>query len=141
MCCGNCLFFRKKMNALALLYVGFGGAFGSIARYALVNLIARFNATPFPYGTVAVNVFGSLLIGIWIASITVMPSARAKDLHLLFAVGVLGGFTTFSGFSLDVFLLGERELYLQMALYIILSVMLSLAALLLGMWLVKLAAA
>jgi len=128
------------MNSLALLYVGFGGAFGAIGRYMLTHFIARFNETPFPHGTLAVNVSGSLLMGIWIAAVTIMPPERSKDLHLLFAVGVLGGFTTFSAFSLDVFLLGERELYVEMAMYIAASVILSLAALLLGMWLVKVAA-
>jgi len=128
------------MNALVLLYVGFGGAFGSMLRYALIDVVKRFNEGPFPLGTLAVNVIGCFLMGIWIASMTVMPSARAKDLHLLFAVGALGGFTTFSAFSLDVFLLGEQELYLSMAVYIASSVILSLAALLLGMWLVRVVA-
>ncbi len=129
------------MNALALLYVGFGGAFGAMMRYTLVDLVARFNTTAFPFGTVAVNVIGCLLMGMWIASMTVFPISKAKDLHLLVAVGALGGFTTFSAFSLDVFLLGERELYAHMALYIGASVICSLMGLLLGMWLVKLVAA
>lgn len=129
------------MNALALLYVGFGGAFGSMLRYALIQVIARFNETAFPYGTLTVNVVGSLLMGIWLAAITLIPASQAaRDLHLLFAVGVLGGFTTFSSFSMDVFMLGERELYIEMAMYIGVSVILSLMALLLGMWLVKLVA-
>ena len=130
------------MNALALLYVGFGGAFGAMLRYALVDLVGRFNGGAFPYGTLAVNVLGCMLMGAWIATMTVMPgAAKAKDLHLLIAVGALGGFTTFSAFSMDVFLLGERELYIHMALYIGASVILSLAGLLAGMWLVKLVAA
>lgn len=129
------------MNALALIYVGFGGAFGAMLRYALSDLVARINTTPFPYGTLTVNVLGCLLMGMWIAAMTVLPAAKAKDLHLLFAVGALGGFTTFSAFSLDVFLLGERELYIEMALYIAASVILSLVALLFGMWLVKVLAA
>jgi fluoride exporter len=129
------------MNALALLYVGFGGAFGAMLRYATTDLVARFNSAGFPYGTLVVNVVGCLLMGVWIALMTVMPAAKAKDLHLLFAVGALGGFTTFSAFSLDVFLLGERELYLQMAMYIVGSVILSVMALLAGIWLVRMVAA
>lgn len=130
------------MNALALLYVGFGGAFGSMLRYAVGQWVMRYNDTPFPYGTLAVNVLGSLLMGMWLAAITVIPANQGiRDLHLLFAVGVLGGFTTFSGFSFDIFMLGERQLYTEMALYIGVSVLLSLIALLLGMWLVKLVAA
>lgn len=129
------------MNALALIYVGFGGAFGSMMRYAVTDIISRFNVSGFPYGTLAVNVIGCLLMGIWIACMTIIPTAKAKDLHLLFAVGALGGFTTFSAFSLDVFLLGEKEMYLPMAIYIFTSVIMSLAALLFGMWLVKMVAA
>lgn len=129
------------MSALTLIYVGFGGAFGAMLRYSLIGVIARLHSSDFPLGTIAVNVLGSFMMGVWIATMTVMPSAKAKDLHLLFAVGALGGFTTFSAFSFDVFLLGEREMYMQMALYIAASVILSLAALLFGVWLVKVIAA
>ncbi len=126
------------MNSLSLIYVACGGAFGSMLRYAATDTLARLNGTSFPYGTLSVNVLGSLLMGAWIAAILVMPSlAKAKDLHLLIAVGVLGGFTTFSTFSLDMFLLAERGLYTQVALYIIVSVCLSIAALLFGILLVK----
>lgn len=130
------------MSALALLYVGFGGAFGSMLRYALVQLVTRTNATAFPFGTLAVNVSGSLLMGVWLASVaTFLPADKARDLHLLVAVGAFGGFTTFSGFSVDVFMLAEQGLYTQMACYIGGSVLLSVAALVLGMLLVQWAAA
>ena len=129
------------MNSIALIYVAFGGAFGAMMRYAATDLIARINTTSFPYGTLAVNVLGCLLMGVWIATMTIMPAAKAKDLHLLFAVGALGGFTTFSAFSFDVFLLAERELYAQMALYITASIVASVGALLAGVLLVKWVAA
>jgi CrcB protein len=134
-------FYFEIMNALALLYVGFGGAFGAMLRYSLVGLIAKMHASDFPFGTIVVNVAGSFLMGVWLAAMTVMPTEKAKDLHLLFAVGALGGFTTFSAFSFDVFSLGEREMYMGMALYIGASVILSLIGLLLGIWLVKIVAA
>lgn len=126
------------MNTLALLYVGFGGAFGSMLRYALIQMIARYNLTTFPIGTVAVNVIGSLLMGVWLAVIaTMLPPDKAKDMHLLIAVGAFGGFTTFSGFSMDVFMMAEQGLYTQVALYICGSVVLSVASLLLGVLLVQ----
>lgn len=126
------------MNLMALVYVAVGGAVGAMLRYIAVGFVSRFNPTEFPYGTLLVNVLGSLLMGIWIASVLVMPSvARAKDLHLLLAVGVLGGFTTFSAFSFDIFQLAERGLYSQAMLYIAGSVALSLCALVLGVALVK----
>ena len=67
-----------------------------------------------------------------------MLPARAKDLHLLFAVGALGGFTTFSAFCLESFLLLEQGLEVQAALYIFGSITLSVLALMAGMWCIKL---
>ena len=126
------------MNALALLYVALGGAVGASLRYALTDLIARYNSSGFPWGTVSVNILGSLLMGMWVAAVLASPVLeRAKDLHLLLAVGLLGGFTTFSAFSLDVFLLAEKQLYSQLLLYILGSVLLSVLALVAGMWLLK----
>ena len=129
------------MNTLALIYVGFGGGFGAIMRYLAVAFVSKLNPTEFPYGTLLVNVVGCLLLGVWIASITVLTPAKAKDLHLLFAVGALGGFTTFSAFSFDLFFLAERGMYTQAALYAGASVLLSFVALIAGVMLVKLVAA
>ncbi len=128
------------MNALALLYVGFGGGFGAVLRYLAVNAVSRLNPTEFPYGTLVVNVLGCLLMGVWIASITVLTPTKAKDLHLLFATGALGGFTTFSAFSFDIFFLTERGLYTQAALYVAASILVSFVALLAGVALVKVVA-
>ena len=94
------------------------GRWARCARYGAMSLIGRFNPHEFPYGTFAVNIFGSFLMGVWIATMAALLPPRAKDLHLLIAVGVLGGFTTFSTFSLDTFLLFERGLWAQAALYI-----------------------
>jgi CrcB protein len=128
------------MNWLALAYVGFGGAIGSMARYALVGVISRAVAVEFPYATFAVNILGSGLMGVWIALIAVMMPDKARDMHLLIAVGALGGFTTFSAFSMDLFLLIERGLSMQAVAYACGSVLLSLFALLGGIWLVKMVA-
>lgn len=130
------------MNTLALVYVAFGGAFGACLRYVATDFVARINTTSFPYGTLSVNIVGSLLMGVWLASVAVSPVlSKAKDLHLLLAVGVLGGFTTFSAFSFDLFQLVERGDYMQAAGYAIGSVLISLAALVAGMWLVKMSVA
>ena len=94
-----------------------------------MSLVGRLSAEPFPYGTVVVNITGSFLMGAWIAYMATMLPSRAKDLHLLFAVGVLGGYTTFSTFSLDTFFLIERGLIFQAIVYIVSSVALSLGAL------------
>ncbi len=125
------------MQAMALVYVMTGGAIGSMLRYLAMSFIGRLSVDSFPYGTFAVNIFGSFLMGVWIAVIANWLPERAKDLHLLFAVGVLGGFTTFSTFSLDVFYLFERGAYTQVASYVLGSVVLSVVALVVGMWFVK----
>ena len=125
------------MNMLSLMYVAFGGAFGSICRYIAMSLIGKLHNTPFPYGTFVVNISGSFLMGIWIAIIALLLPDRQKDLHLLFAVGVLGGFTTFSTFSLDAFLLIEKGLFGQAAAYVFGSIILSVIALFAAMVLVQ----
>lgn len=88
-----------------VLFVGAGGAIGSMLRYALSGVVQR-AASGFPIGTVAVNVTGCLLIGILserFAEANVDPIYRTAIL-----VGLLGGFTTFSTFSLDTLKLGEE---------------------------------
>jgi len=120
---------------MAFLYVALGGAVGSMGRYAMASLIGRFNPGPFPYGTFAVNILGGFLMGALVAAMASTLPARGKDLHLLLAVGVLGGFTTFSTFSLDLFTLYNDRLWIQAALYAVGSVVLSVLALFAGLWL------
>lgn len=128
------------MEMTALIYVMMGGAVGSAARYAAMSFIGRLSNADFPYSTLAVNVFGSFLMGVWIAVMANLLPEKSRSLHLLFAVGVLGGFTTFSTFSLDIYYLFERGQYLQVASYIISSVVFSVLAFFAGLWLVKVVA-
>lgn len=125
------------MQAIALIYVATGGAIGSVLRYLAMSVIGRLSAGDFPYSTLAVNIMGSFLMGIWIASMVNLTPERSRDLHLFFAVGVLGGFTTFSTFSLDVFYLFERGANIQAIAYMLGSVLLSMVALVVGMYLVR----
>lgn len=118
-----------------------GGAIGSAVRYVSMSVIGKIAGSNFPYGTLFVNIFGSFIMGVWIAYMANLLPERGKNLHLLFAVGCLGGFTTFSTFSLDVFYLFERGAYPQMLAYVLGSVIVSLLALMLGMYLVRLATA
>ncbi len=125
------------MNSLHLMYVAFGGAAGAMSRYLLADLITRLQTSGFPYGTLTVNVLGSFLMGALVAVIALILPSRGKELNLILAVGFLGGFTTFSAFSMDAYLLMERGLHSQAFAYVFGSVVLSVFALVLGMWLVR----
>lgn len=122
---------------LNIVYVAIGGMFGSVMRYLMMTWIGRGLGNEFPYSTLIVNVSGSFLMGIlvgWLAR--VLPS-NAGDLRLLLAVGVLGGYTTFSSFSLDAITLFEEGKIVAMASYIVCSVTLSLAGLIAGLYLMR----
>jgi fluoride exporter len=101
--------------------IALGGALGSVLRHLMVAMIGA------PLGTIAVNVLGSLAIGILFAAL----GAR-EGWQLFLMTGVLGGFTTFSAFSLDTLKLVEGGQTLQAAAYVAGSVALSLAAVVLG---------
>lgn len=121
---------------MTIIWVALGGACGAALRYLTVNLVARSFGLVFPYGTLAVNVFGSFVMGCfmaWLMSRYEMPEA----VKLFFATGLLGAYTTFSTFSLDVWGLFERAAYTQIALYISVSVIGSIGALFLGMALMQ----
>ena len=113
-----------------LLSVALGGALGASARY-LVNIAAlRLAGTGFPWATITVNILGSFLMG---ALVVVFAQKDLTRLVPFLMTGVLGGFTTFSAFSLDAVALWQRGEVLPAAVYIVGSVSLSLAALLAGM--------
>ena len=125
------------MDPIALVYVALGGAVGSMLRYQVGVWISKLNAGTFPLHTFIINISGSFLMGVWIGVMALMLPGRAKDLHMLVAIGVLGGFTTFSTFSLESYMLIEKGLWAQAALYIIGSVVFSILGLFMGMWLLR----
>ncbi|MCP4315343.1 MAG: fluoride efflux transporter CrcB [Hyphomicrobiales bacterium] len=119
-----------------ILIVALGGAVGASLRH-LVNLATlRMLGPNFPWGTLTVNVLGSFLMGIFI-ELLVRRLGGSQELRLLVATGLLGGFTTFSAFSLDVALLWERGAGVSAAIYAASSVVLSVAALFAGLAFVK----
>lgn len=119
-----------------LLLVAAGGAIGSVGRHLFNQMSSRFIGTDFPWGTLGVNIIGSLLIGI-IVGLLAFSSQWSQDIRSFVVVGILGGFTTFSAFSLDVVLLGQRGAYSEMLFYIGGSVFLSLAAAIGGLYLAR----
>ncbi len=110
-----------------ILAIGFGGGIGSIARYLTIVGCGRLCGTSFPWGTLAVNVLGSFVMGI-LAEIFRRHVLRDPVLATLLTTGFLGGYTTFSTFSLDIALLFERGELVATGLYIGGSLVLSLIA-------------
>lgn len=115
-----------------VLLVAIGGAVGSVARY-LVNLWAlRLWGAHFPWGTLAVNVVGGLAIG-FLSEVIARKFNASTEMRLLVVTGVLGGFTTFSSFSLDAVGLFERGEMALSAVYIVASVVISILAVCVGL--------
>ena len=109
---------------------------GASARHLLGGVIMRAAGPGFPYGTLCANVVGSFLMGVlvaWLAARSVGDSAW----RLFIGVGLLGGFTTFSSFSLDAILILEKKAYGLFAAYVGGSVILSLLGLMLGLMLAR----
>ena len=115
-----------------LLSVALGGAVGAAARYLLGSHFGSSLGHGFPWPTFTVNVLGSFLLGVFVALSALVWSPSAS-LRAFIAVGVLGGFTTFSAFSLEVVLLAERGRLESAALYALASVAFTVGALLAGL--------
>jgi CrcB protein len=110
-----------------LLLVGVGGLLGSVARYGVSLLGSRLGGASFPWGTLAVNLVGCLMVGGLIPFLA--PEGPMGERGRLFLVaGVLGGFTTFSAFGLETQALAQRGQPGLAALYVVLSVGLGLGA-------------
>ena len=119
-----------------LLAVAVGGAAGSVGRFVAMSVIGHWFGAAFSYGTLAVNVIGSLVMGVLVEG-WALAWSPTPELRALLTVGVLGGFTTFSTFSLDVAVLYERGEIGLAALYVLLSVALSIGGLFGGLALVR----
>lgn len=126
---------------VATLHVAIGGAVGAVLRYQTGRAMTAWLGAPamsvFPWATLAVNALGSLLMGMlagWLVRHGAVGSGQGSEqLRLLLGVGLLGGFTTFSAFSLEMVLLIERGQFALAGLYAILSFALGISALLFGL--------
>jgi CrcB protein len=117
-------------------WIAAGGAVGAVARYVVMVGVARLWGSAFPWGTLTVNVVGSFILGA-LVEILALVWSPGEGVRALLVVGMLGAFTTFSTFSLDVVTLYERGALAAAAAYIIASVVLSVAALFAGLWVVR----
>lgn len=115
-----------------LLLVAAGGAIGSVLRYLVALAGTRWFGPNWPYGTFFVNVTGSFAMGM-VVELIARRFGASPELRLFIATGILGGYTTFSSFSLDTAVLWERgDLAMAMG-YVLLSVGLGIAALFAGL--------
>jgi CrcB protein len=122
---------------LNLLLVAGGGALGSAARYLLGVQALRAFGPGWPYGTFAANLIGGFLMGVLVSVLAHRGGADQERLRLILGVGVLGGFTTFSAYSLEVARMLETKAYAQAAAYGSASVILAVVALFAGMMLTR----
>jgi fluoride exporter len=119
------------MRSSLIIFLGAG--FGGVVRHLLNAWIMRLVGLEFPIGILAINVIGSTAMGL-LAGWFAFKGHASQDVRLFLATGILGGFTTFSAFSLDAALLYERGQLGLAAAYVIASVALSIGGLFLGMW-------
>ena len=117
---------------MGYLIVFLGAGIGGAARHGLNLTSVRLFGLGFPFGTLIVNVAGSLAMGL-LAGYFAYRTGVPQHLRLFLTTGILGGFTTFSAFSLDVALLMERHAYGLAAVYVAVSVVVSLVALFAGL--------
>jgi CrcB protein len=118
------------------LLVFVGGGLGATLRHAVNVTCARCIGTAFPYGTFIINISGSIVMGL-IAAYLALKGEASQPWRLFLMTGILGGYTTFSAFSLDTALLYERGELALAAVYIVGSVGLSIAGLFAGLALVR----
>src|SRR5262249_38169623 len=107
----------------SILYVGAGSFIGGVFLYFLFTLTSQILSLSFPYGTLAVNVMGSLLIG-FLAGIAESRATFTTEARLFLIVGIVGGFTTFSAFAWETFSLARKSVgALNIALQLILGLL------------------
>lgn len=120
----------------SILLVGLGGFIGTVARFLIARYF-QFNVTSvFPWSTFIVNIVGCLLIGI-IYGLSEKGNVWSPDIRLFLTVGICGGFTTFSTFSYDSFLLIQEQDWFRFALYTSLSIFIGLMAVYVGRFIIK----
>jgi fluoride exporter len=124
------------MNFLVIAAVAAGGAIGSVARYLIAGWVQSAAWAGFPFGIFVVNVSGGLVMGI-LTELMALKYSVSLETRAFLTTGIMGGYTTFSTFSLDSALLLQRGAYLHATAYVIGSAVLSICALFAGLWMVR----
>ncbi len=120
-----------------IVWVAVGGALGATGRYLVGGLMGGWLGTGLPWGTLAVNVIGSFALGVLI-EFSELAWSPSEELRAFLVVGLLGGFTTFSAFSMDIVLLAERGRLDHAVLYAGTTVVLALGGFFVGLRLIRL---
>src|SRR5690242_11623302 len=118
------------------LWIGLGGALGAVLRHFMNIWIARMAGSDFPWHTMVINISGSFVMGLLITMMALRWNV-GNDLRAFLTTGILGGYTTFSAFSLDFAVLVERKAYTLAGAYALGSVVVSLLAIFVGMALAR----
>lgn len=118
---------------LQTILVMAGGAIGSALRYHVGRLGLALFGPGWPYGTLFANISGGLVMGLFAGWLALRGAGGGEPMRLFVAVGVLGGYTTFSSFSLETMLMIERGEIASALAYVLLSVLVSIAALAAGL--------
>jgi fluoride exporter len=125
------------MSGLSVIaMVAFGGALGSMLRYLVAGWLQPQWWPGFPFGIFVVNITGGLAMGL-ITGLAALKLHLTPEMRAFLTTGILGGYTTFSTFSLDSVMLMERGAYGQAIAYVVGSVFLSILALFCGLWLMR----
>ncbi len=125
-----------QVHLVTLLAIAAGGAIGASFRHLLGAAMLRWLGSGFPWGTFAANIIGALLMGSFIA-LLLRFELRDPHLRAFLTTGLLGGFTTFSTFSLEVVLLFERNEHLLAFVYAVSSVIICVGGVFLMLWLLR----
>jgi CrcB protein len=124
------------MSAKLLLYIAVGGALGAVGRYLSTVLIGNWLNSGLPYGTMVVNIVGSFALGCLLSALA-LEWSPSQEVRSFVQVGILGAFTTFSAFSMDAYNQIIRGDYITAAVYVVVSVIAGIIALIIGVALVR----
>jgi fluoride exporter len=119
-----------------ILSIACGGAIGAVSRYLVFQAIQNISTQAFPYGMLVCNILGSIVLGLLYDSLSKV-SLFNENTKLFLQVGILGSFTTFSGFSLESFIMFEKGDYYGAIIFISVSVILSILGLISGVYFMR----
>lgn len=125
------------MNPQMLIFVALGGALGAVGRFVVMSAVGHFTHAGFPWGTLTVNVLGAFILGA-VVELSALTWSPSPEIRAMVVVGMLGAFTTFSTFSMDLYYLLDRGQLFSASAYAVGSVLVCLAAFWAGMSLFRL---